>query len=123
MLQQAQLVAFVPSTDLERSRSFYVDVLGLALQDSSPFALALRAGQTLLRVTKVDAFTPHPFTVLGWAVPDAAATVTELRSRGVVLLRYQGFDQDEHDLWTAPSGALVGWFADPDGNVLSLTQF
>jgi hypothetical protein len=25
--------------------------------------------------------------------------------------------------WTAPSGAKVAWFKDPDGNTLSLTQF
>jgi len=30
MLESAQLVAFIPSVDLERSRAFYVDVLGLA---------------------------------------------------------------------------------------------
>ncbi len=26
-------------------------------------------------------------------------------------------------VWTAPSGDRVAWFADPDGNNLSLTQF
>jgi len=25
-------------------------------------------------------------------------------------------------VWTAPSGARIAWFPDPDGNVLSLTQ-
>ena len=25
--------------------------------------------------------------------------------------------------WTTPGGDKVAWFADPDGNVLSLTQF
>jgi hypothetical protein len=30
--------------------------------------------------------------------------------------------QDEHGVWTAPSGAKVAWFKDPDGNLLSLTQ-
>ena len=26
-------------------------------------------------------------------------------------------------IWTAPSGAKIAWFKDPDGNTLSLTQF
>jgi hypothetical protein len=31
--------------------------------------------------------------------------------------------QDERGIWTAPSGAKIAWFLDPDGNNLSLTQF
>jgi predicted enzyme related to lactoylglutathione lyase len=30
--------------------------------------------------------------------------------------------QDEAGVWTTPEGARVAWFADPDGNLLSLTQ-
>jgi hypothetical protein len=30
--------------------------------------------------------------------------------------------QDEDGIWTAPSGSRVAWFADPDGNTLSLEQ-
>jgi hypothetical protein len=30
--------------------------------------------------------------------------------------------QDALGVWTAPSGAKVAWFKDPDGNLLSLTQ-
>jgi hypothetical protein len=26
-------------------------------------------------------------------------------------------------VWTTPGGDKVAWFADPDGNILSLTQF
>jgi predicted enzyme related to lactoylglutathione lyase len=31
-------------------------------------------------------------------------------------------NQDESGVWQSPSGAKVAWFADPDGNTLSLTQ-
>jgi hypothetical protein len=31
-------------------------------------------------------------------------------------------DQDPACVWTAPAAALVAWFRDPDGNLLSLTQ-
>jgi hypothetical protein len=31
--------------------------------------------------------------------------------------------QDESGVCTFPSGAKVAWFKDPDGNVLSLTEF
>jgi hypothetical protein len=32
-------------------------------------------------------------------------------------------DQDENGIWTTPGDDKVAWFADPDGNTLSLTQF
>ena len=31
-------------------------------------------------------------------------------------------DADDDSIWTAPSGAKVAWFKDPDGNVLSISQ-
>jgi catechol 2,3-dioxygenase-like lactoylglutathione lyase family enzyme len=60
--------------------------------------------------------------VLGWVVDDVTAAVEELRAAGVTFTRYDGLDQDDHDVWTAPGGDRVAWFADPDGNVLSLAQ-
>jgi len=111
----SSLVAFVSSTDLERSRAFYVDLLGLTEVETNPHALVLRSGETVLRVTKVDTLTPQPFTVLGWSVPDVRAVPVE-------PLLYDGMGQDGDGVWTTPGGAQVRWFHDPDGNVLSLTQ-
>ncbi len=45
-----------------------------------------------------------------------------LGQRGVSFLRYDGVHQDERGIWTSPGGARVAWFADPDGNVLSVTE-
>ena len=36
--------------------------------------------------------------------------------------RYEGMAQDEDDVWIAPGGSRIAWFADPDGNILSLQQ-
>jgi predicted enzyme related to lactoylglutathione lyase len=30
--------------------------------------------------------------------------------------------RDEFGIWTAPGGARIAWFKDPDGNTLSLTE-
>jgi hypothetical protein len=56
-------------------------------------------------------------------VSDIRQTVRQLCGTGVVFQRYEGINQDDDDLWHAPSGVLVAWFHDPDGHVLSLTQF
>jgi len=47
----------------------------------------------------------------------------ELRREGVAFIRYEGLEQDDNAVWTTPAGDMVAWFADPDGNTLSLTQF
>jgi catechol 2,3-dioxygenase-like lactoylglutathione lyase family enzyme len=122
MLTRADLVAFAPSTDLDRSRTFYQRVLGLFLRSEDEFACVFDAHGTTLRVTRVPALTPAPFTILGWAVPDIAQTVAGLRGQQVEFLRFPGMEQGDDGVWTAPNGAKVAWFHDPDGNVLSLTQ-
>ena len=62
--------------------------------------------------------------MLGWAVADIGAAVAELRGKGVSFRIYEGFGQDADGIWSPPGGgAKVAWFCDPDGNVLSLTQF
>ena len=115
-----ELVAFVPSTDLDRSREFYEGVLGLELESQDGFACQFRAGSTRLRVTLVSELSPQPFTVLGWSVPDIEAAMKGL---DVDFERYDSVDQDERNVWTAPGGTRVAWFKDPDGNTLSLAQF
>jgi hypothetical protein len=62
--------AFLPSTDLDRSRQFFADKMGLVGEEVTPFACVVRVGTTMLR----------------------------------------GADR-------------IAWFRDPDGNILSLTQF
>jgi catechol 2,3-dioxygenase-like lactoylglutathione lyase family enzyme len=121
-LSAAAPVAFVASSDLDRSRAFYADGLGLEVVARDDYACVLRSGTTTLRITRVDEVSVAPYTVLGWAVADIAAVVDGLERLGVATIRYDGMGQDEHGVWAAPGGDLVTWFRDPDGHVLSLTQ-
>jgi catechol 2,3-dioxygenase-like lactoylglutathione lyase family enzyme len=122
MLASADLMAFIATTDLERARAFYEGVLGLPVIEDDGRAVAFDAHGTMLRVTGVPRLTPASHTVLGWSVPDLADAVRELQSRGVAVARFAGFEQDEQGIWTAPTGARVAWFTDPDGHTLQLTQ-
>ena len=122
MLESAHPVAFLPSTDLDRARGFYEGAVGLPVLHASSFACVFRVGPIKLRVTKVGELAPPPFTVFGWEVAAIHETIADLAGRGVEFVRYEGMDQDSTGAWTAPGGAQVAWFRDPDGNVLSLTQ-
>ncbi len=114
---------FLATANAERARAFYEGVLGLAFVADEPPALVFRVGDSMLRVQKVERVHKVPYTVVGWEVKDIRTTVRQLRAAGVVCQRYEGLDQDDENIWRSPSGALVAWFEDPDGNVLSLTQF
>ena len=77
----------------------------------------------MLRVVRTQGdFTPAQFTIFGWEVTDIHATIADLTSKGVEFLRFGFFEQDPKGVWTAPEGAQVAWFKDPDGNTLSLSS-
>jgi hypothetical protein len=86
------------------------------------FALVFEVNGTMLRIQKVDQVNPHGYTALGWKVADIKKEVDVLSKRGVKFNRYEGMNQDENGIWTAPSKAKIAWFPDPDGNILSLTE-
>ena len=60
--------------------------------------------------------------MVGWTVPSIEAAVRSLAGAGVEFRRYEGMGQDDLGIWGAPSGDRVAWFADSEGNTLSLTQ-
>jgi catechol 2,3-dioxygenase-like lactoylglutathione lyase family enzyme len=123
-LEASDVMAFAPTCDAARAVEFYRDKLGLRLVSLDNFAAAFDANGIMLRVSIVPKLSPQPFTILGWKVADIAASVRSLHAAGVSFERYDpNMGQDELGIWAAPGGAKVAWFKDPDGNILSLTQF
>jgi catechol 2,3-dioxygenase-like lactoylglutathione lyase family enzyme len=121
MLGSINIVAFVPTKDTTQARAFYEGTLGLRFVKDDGFACVLDANGIMIRVAKAE-FTPAPFTILGWKVPEIEKMVAVLRDKGVHFERFGFFEQDELGIWTAPIGDKVAWFKDPDGNILSLSQ-
>ena len=122
MIGKAALTAFLATNDAPRARVFYAKTLGLLLVSEDQFALVFDCDGVPLRIQKVDAVRPHPFTSLGWQVASIRRVVTGLGKKGVAFERYPFLEQDELGIWLAPSGTKVAWFKDPDGNLLSVSQ-
>ena len=122
MLASSKVIGFVPTKDSTTARAFYEGKLGFQFVSDDPFALVLRAGETMIRIAKAQNFTPAPYTVLGWEVRDIEAVVRWLQARGVAFEKYPFVQDQELGIWTAPGGNKVAWFKDPDGNVLSVSQ-
>ena len=118
-----KIMAFVGTRHPDAAKAFYRDKLGLCLMSEDKFAVVFDANGTMLRASIVQELAPAKYTVLGWEVPDIVFAVKELQTAGVTLEQYGLKDQDELGIWTAPGGARIAWFKDPDGNTLSVTQF
>jgi predicted enzyme related to lactoylglutathione lyase len=123
ILEAAKPAIVICTKDRARAAAFYRDTLGLTLSHEDSFAAVFNLGGATLRVSTVAEFRPHEHTILGFNVPDVAATVKALREKGVTFNFYQGFVQDELGILTLPGGTVrVAWFKDPEGNVLSVTN-
>ena len=123
MLESSDVIAFASATDLSRARQFYEGVLGLRVVEQSDYACVCDAHGTMLRITAVSQVVQPGYTALGLRVADIATAMSGLVDAGVRFRRYDGMGQDTAGVWTTPNGDRIAWFADPDGNNLSLTQF
>jgi catechol 2,3-dioxygenase-like lactoylglutathione lyase family enzyme len=122
MIAKNPIIAFIPTKDAARARVFYEELLGLRFVSDDSFALVMDANGTMIRITRVGEFAPFQFTILGWQVEDIHQTVAQMASKGLQFTHYGFLKQSEDGVWTAPDGAKVAWFLDPDGNTLSLSQ-
>lgn len=122
MLAKNKIVGFVPIKDAKRAKTFYEKALGLKFVSDDGFALVFDANGNMLRLVKVKDWEPPQFTILGWEVTDIEDMVKALQKNGVEFQKYPWMPQDQPAIWTAPGGARIAWFKDPDGNVLSISQ-
>jgi catechol 2,3-dioxygenase-like lactoylglutathione lyase family enzyme len=108
--------------DLDKAREFYGETLGLEVSDEPMGILTLHlAGNRPTMVYPKPDFTPATYTILNFEVDDIDAAVDELRSRGVELERYEGFDQDEKGISRSDGDTPdIAWFKDPAGNILAV---
>ncbi len=108
--------------DLEQAKEFYGSTLGIRVTDENGvLTLHLAGGRDTLIYPKPD-HEPANYTILNFPVDDIERAVDELNARGVELLRYEGFDQDERGISRNPAGPPIGWFTDPAGNILSVLE-
>ena len=122
MLTSAKMMGFLLTRDYDQARAFFEGKLGFAFVSLDQYALVMKAGENLIRISKGQSFTPLPSTVLGWEVHDVETEVRWLKQRGVDCEKYPFVQDKELGIWSTPNGDKVAWFKDADGNVLSVSQ-
>ena len=121
----------LPAQDLDRARAFYAAKLGLEPADERPGGILYRVGDTEFALFASGGRATGDHTQMGFEVEDLAATVAELRARGVVfeevdvpgLRTRDGIaDIDGNYPSTGARGERGAWFRDSEGNLLGVGQ-
>jgi len=127
MVQALRTFSGLSVNDIEKAQEFYVDTLGLALQDNSMgLQLELPGGSQLFIYEKQD-HQPATYTALNFVVADIDETVDQLRSLGVTFEHYDNLpaSQDDKEILrgkAAQQGPDIAWFKDPAGNILAIIE-
>lgn len=120
MLKDKNSSAIVAVKDLDRAKTFYSDVLGLNLADTSNEGmLGYRTGNTWLTVYKSGFAGTNQANAVSWDVGvELDNIVAGLKAKGVTFEHYDDMGR-EGDIHVCGSMRLA-WFKDPDGNILHL---
>lgn len=122
MLKDKSSSAIVAVSDIARARSFYVDTLGLEVEDDSMGeVIVLRTGATFLVVYRSETAGTNKANAVVWDVGEEIEQIAAtLKARGVSFEHYEGIEL-KGDIHVSGDMKMV-WFKDPDGNILHLNN-
>ena len=124
MLSDYPVFPILLSTDLDATRTFYHDVLGLEIaREDHGDRIVFRAGNgSQIVVTLSTTGTADTQTQMAFRVPDIHAAVAEVRALGVRIEEYEAPDPVTTDGVADMGHSWAAWFIDPSRNVLALVQ-
>lgn len=124
MLADHPVFPILLATDLDASRTFYRDTLGLELmrEDEGDRLVFRCGGGTQVVVTKSTVGTSDSQTQMAWRVPDINEALADLRARGVRIEEYEHPDPETINGIADMGHSWAAWFIDPGGNVLAVVQ-
>jgi catechol 2,3-dioxygenase-like lactoylglutathione lyase family enzyme len=124
VLSEFPVFPILLSTDLDASRAFYHDTLGLEIvrEDPGDRIVFRCGGGTQLVVTRSTTGTSDTQTQMAWRVADIRAALADLRSRGVRIEDYVAPDPVTVDGVADMGHSWAAWFIDPSRNCLAVVQ-
>ena len=125
MLINANIFNSFSTNDLEASKTFYAETLGLEVLENEMGILEIKAtGSNAFIIYPKENHQPATFTVLNFEVKDIENKVDGLISKGIVFEQYpEPMKTDKKGICSSPdknTGPHIAWFKDPAGNILSL---
>jgi catechol 2,3-dioxygenase-like lactoylglutathione lyase family enzyme len=124
MLDPGKAYSGFAVTDIEKTKQFYGETLGLEIKELDVGApqplLELQAGDPAILIYEKPDLATANYTILNFPVDDVEGTVDDLAGKGVTFERYDGFDQDEKGIDRSGPAGGIAWFKDPSGNILAV---
>jgi catechol 2,3-dioxygenase-like lactoylglutathione lyase family enzyme len=121
MLHDSHAFSGFSTNDIDKSRTFYGETLGLDITEQMGVLNVTFAGGGVTVIYPKDNHEPASFTVLNFPVDDIDAAVDRLVAAGVTFERYEGLGQDGRGI-AREYPPPIAWFKDPAGNILSVLE-
>lgn len=121
MLGESNVHAIVAVKDLEESKKFYEEVVGLTKVDENPGGIMYKSGDSKIFIYKSEFAGTNKANAASWEVSDINAVVADLKGKGVSFEHYDNMpgvtlEGDVHVM----GDMKAAWFKDPSGNILCL---
>jgi catechol 2,3-dioxygenase-like lactoylglutathione lyase family enzyme len=114
--------ATIPAKDVDGTRKFYEDTLGLEIMIDDPGGIVYRSGDSFLTLYPTEFAGTAQHTLGGFVVRDVDASVEELRGKGVTFEEYDMPGLKTENGIADIGGMKAAWFKDPEGNILSIAE-
>lgn len=120
MLGNTNVHAIIAVKNLEESKYFYENTLGLQKLDENPGGIMYSSGSAKVFVYPSEYAGTNQANAASWEVDDVEGVVSELKQKGVNFEHYDmpgvTVEGDVHVM----GNMKAAWFKDPTGNILCL---
>jgi catechol 2,3-dioxygenase-like lactoylglutathione lyase family enzyme len=124
MLGNKDAAANIAVKDLEKSKNFYEDVLGLTQVDAEgQEAIVFKSGNSTVIVYRSQYAGTNQATAVTWAVGEEMEDIVRaLKAKGITFEHYDMPDMKREGDIHVSGDMKVAWFKDPDGNILNIVN-
>jgi len=123
MLSEYPIDVVLLATDMDASKDFYANKIGLPIVEESSAAVTFKCGGTSrLVVSNSTVGTSDEQTQASFRVTDVKAETAHLRSKGVKIEEYDLPGLKTVDGIADIGFALMAWFVDPGKNCVGMLQ-
>ena len=124
MLGDKDAAANIAVKNLERSKKFYEDTLGLTqIGSEGQEAITFRSGNSIINVYQSQYAGTNKATAVTWVVgQDVEGFVQQLKAKGIEFEHYDMPGVTRNGDVHVAEDMKVAWFKDPDGNILKIAN-
>ncbi len=119
-LSLTPVLPIIAVRDMDTARRFYGETLGLELTEDKGMVQIWQCGGTHIMLSHNPEGSKAEHCVATWGVGDIEASTKKLRARGVP---FETFGMPAKDGIVQFGDDRVAYFRDPEGNLLSLSEF